>query len=669
MGKILNKILQFSIPLLLLLIGLYLVPLKIFGPGLTNMLGDLGDARFNNYILEHGYKFLHGDVKSFWNVPMMYPYKNVIALSDNLLGTMPVYALFRSIGYDRETSFQCWIICLFALNFIFCYWALSKWTKNNILSATAAYIFAFGIYNIGHFDHVQVFPKFIAPFVLYWCWQFLSQQKLKYFLFAALGLVFQFYCGIYLGFFLIYALLFLIIAYFLVYRDWDFFLAFWNRKKIAWLIAIIGLSTILLSFLMLPYLGITKTTGLRQFASILSTLPRPVSYFFTHIASDNWYVFTQHSQFAFPDWWTHFHFVGGLPWIGILISIFLLFSPKIQKDSKRFITFLLLALFLNIAFCLNIGGYSLYKLMLIIPGFSSMRSIDRIVNIQIIFFLFVFVFAFNKLQQTYKLAKWLVFLLPLLVIIDNSINVGELKRFNKAESQSIVKEIETHIFSQYKPEYAAIAYMPIISKPAEPFQHNKTIELNISAMLAAQTLNIPIVNAYTGYYPGNYISFFDNLDQKNLFEWCNFTKCKIDDIQQINDISEKVEKIQLVFLKASNGKFVSVDMENQNLLKANKDHCLSWECFSLIKLKNGQCGLMSSENKLVAAEMESKNAIKADKTEMKLWETFTIQKIDDQHIAIRAMNGMFFSVDNNTTQLFASASSIGKNEIFELIYK
>src|ERR1700739_3337747 len=120
------KIRSLLLPLVLLLAGLYFVPLKILDKDFSKIPGDLGDARFNNYILEHGYKYLTGKTDKYWDAPFMYPYKNVIALSDNLLGTVPVYSFFRMIGYDRETSFQWWFLALFALNFICCFWALNK---------------------------------------------------------------------------------------------------------------------------------------------------------------------------------------------------------------------------------------------------------------------------------------------------------------------------------------------------------------------------------------------------------------------------------------------------------------------------------------------------------------------------------------------------------------
>lgn len=39
----------------------------VFGTGYSQIPGDLGDARLNSYILEHGYKYLTGQAPSYWN--------------------------------------------------------------------------------------------------------------------------------------------------------------------------------------------------------------------------------------------------------------------------------------------------------------------------------------------------------------------------------------------------------------------------------------------------------------------------------------------------------------------------------------------------------------------------------------------------------------------------
>jgi hypothetical protein len=545
---------------------------------------------------------------------------------------------------------------------------LKKWTNNIIISATAAYIFAFGIYNIGHFHHVQIFPKFIAPLVVFCFWKFLSAKQLKYFLFASLGLVFQFYCGIYLGFFLIYGLLFLFLAYFIIYKDWEFFKQFYNIKFTVIFSFILIISAILLSFIMIPYYEITKATEMCHFKDIISYIPRPVSYFFAHITAGNWYILTQHSQYAFPNWWSHFHFVGALPWIGIFMSIYLLFSNKIKQEPKKFIYFLLLALFLNIIFCLNIGGFTLYKIIYLLPGFSSMRSIDRIINIQILFFLLVFVFAFNELLKINKAVKWLIYLLPILVIIDNYINTSDLKSFDKATAQAKVKEIENRIAEKYNKKYKAIAYIPVVLKPTEPYKYIETVEIQISSILAAQELNIPIVNSYTGHYPEDYLPFFENINYASLNNWCKFNNYNINEIQLINDINANVLSEKSVFLKAANGKYLCADANLQNKIIADKESPSLWECFTLFSLDNGSCCLLSYENNAVTVSEKSPYEINATKDYLDKYGYFIIQKTDENHIAFKTVHGNYLSVDKDGN-VSATAKTINKNEMFELINK
>jgi hypothetical protein len=531
------KISKFIFPLVVLIIGIYLVPINIFNSDFSKILGDKGDARFNNYVLEHGYKYLKGEVSNYWDMSMMYPFKNVTAFSDNLLGTMPLYSFFRFFGNTVETSFQWWIISVLILNFVISFIVFFKISYNILISSAASYIFAFGIYNIGHFDHVQVFPKFIAPLVIYLLWKFLTDKKLIYFFWASIGLVYQFYCGVYLGFFLVYGILFLTIAYFIVYKDKGFLQIFNYKRNIFYFVSTIVFCLILLSFLMLPYYNALEVSESRNFDAIINTIPRPISFFFTHIASENWYILTQHSQFAFPVWWSHFHFVGILPWISIFMSIYLIFKKRHTTDNEnKLIRFLLCALFLNLIFCLNINDFSLYRLIHFLPGFNSMRSLDRIINIQIIFFLFVFVVIFNKIKISRNYNFLIYLFITILTIFENKINVGELKTFDKKESQHDINQIVNQIKNQYSKNFKAIAYMPIQNKPKS---HDEIIEKNISVILAAQQLNIPVVNSYTGNYPPNYMSFFDNMDESSLQKWCNYVNCDMNTIQKITDTNFK----------------------------------------------------------------------------------------------------------------------------------
>jgi len=121
-------------------------------------------------------------------------------------------------------------------------------------------------------------------------------------------------------------------------------------------------------------------------------------------------------------------------------------------------------------------------------------------------------------------------------------------------------------------------------------------------------------------------------------------------------------------IKASNGKYLCADASRKYLVIANEENADLWETFTLIMLNNGKCGLASFENKFVSAEVENKNEIIATRTKMNEWETFTLQNIDEKHVAIQAINGNYLTIDNNG-QVFATAKTIGKNEIFEMSYK
>lgn len=518
----------------MLFVGLSSFPLSIMKTDLSRIPGDLGDARFNNYVLEHGYQYLNGDVHDFWDAPMMYPCKNVIAFSDNLIGTMPIYALFRKCGSDRETSFQYWILALFALNFIACFWALYKWQNNIILASVGAYIFAFGIYLLGQLEHAQVFPRFAAPLTFYWFFKFLQTYKNNYFFYFLFGLVFQFYCGVYLGFILFYCILFYFISHMIIYRDFNAISAFCRSKKMFFALISIVVALISLWPMMSHYLSITKITGMRSFGELEPTISRPIAYFFTHVAATTWRgILSDHSQFAFEQWWSHFMFMGAVLWIAIITGIILLLTQH-QKIDKRNLKSILLSLFLCLLFTTNFNGFSLYRCIYALPGFSSMRSIDRFINLESLVFVITMILVFSELLKISNKWKYLVYTLPFLVIVDNRICTDELKSFDKGQSQKKVHEVQCVISNNYDCKSSAIAFMVSNNSKMAPGYHDKLIEDHITIILAAQALKVPVVNAYTGHYPEKYIDYFDNMDEQSLIEWSK--KNGIDDktIQRIS---------------------------------------------------------------------------------------------------------------------------------------
>ena len=58
-----------------------------------------------------------------------------------------------------------------------------------------------------------------------------------------------------------------------------------------------------------------------------------------------------------------------------------------------------------------------------------MRAINRIINTEIMFFILIFVFAFQEISQYGRIPRIIVTVLPLLVIIDNLIDPDALVHY------------------------------------------------------------------------------------------------------------------------------------------------------------------------------------------------------------------------------------------------
>ncbi|MEO8733348.1 MAG: hypothetical protein ABI373_03355, partial [Flavobacteriales bacterium] len=345
--------------------GMWSVPIAVLGPQQTVIPGDLGDARFNNYVLEHFYRYATGKEHSYWDAPFMYPYTNTIALSDNLLGTAPIYAAIRSIGFSRESALQLWIVVLFALNFWCCFIALRKWVGVDVLAACGAYIFAFGIYNMSQMGHAQVFPKFMVPLAFWFLWRYLARGGLKWFAFTVLAVVYQFYCGMYLGFMLIYGLFFLAVGHLVFLRNtnwWKQFLTW--RYALRWLL-VLALGVALFLPVALPYLRMQALVlhteaGVRTFADISDSLPRPISFFFSHPNALSWRMLSAIGLGVTPSWWDQMLFVGGMPWLAIGVALVLVWIKRIPRAYRAILAALLLSFILSWLFCMDIAGSSLY---------------------------------------------------------------------------------------------------------------------------------------------------------------------------------------------------------------------------------------------------------------------------------------------------------------------
>jgi len=319
----------------------------------------------------------------------------------------------------------------------------------------------------------------------------------------------------------VYCLMFLTISHCIIFGFKGFLIRTQIKNNYKRLALISAVSLGVFFPLIVPYIEISRVTGMRNFNELISTIPKPQSYFFTHIGATTWKgILSEHSKFAFNDWWFHFMFVGAIPWIGIIIAIFILIKKPIHSNLTTLKTFFI-TLLLCVLFTTNFYGFTLYKIIHSIPGFSSMRSIDRFINIQSFLFILVFVAAANEIAKKNKSIGYLFYLLPFLSMYENKMEKWELKRFDKFQAQNEIQSVKNTLHLMYDNRAEAVAFMVTNNDLTKPSYHDKLIKDHLSVMIAAQDLNIILVNAYTGHYPDHYMNYFDCMNEETLMEWLN----------------------------------------------------------------------------------------------------------------------------------------------------
>jgi hypothetical protein len=187
--------------------------------GFQRLQTDEGDTIFNHYLLEHGYRWVTRWPKhlSFWDAPYFHPVPNVVAYSDAMLGSGPLYWLFRVIGISELPSYQLWLMSVLALDFVAMLWFLRDSLKlGRVGSAWGAFLFAFASMRVQQLDHQQLLPHFLTVLAIQFLVRAFRAQTAGnprtvfwrvsgWLVAAALAGIAQLYTGFYLAWFAVVA--------------------------------------------------------------------------------------------------------------------------------------------------------------------------------------------------------------------------------------------------------------------------------------------------------------------------------------------------------------------------------------------------------------------------------------------------------------------------------
>ena len=509
---------------------------QMTGYDFSKLPGDMGDTRFNQYVLEHFYQFITNRTTSFWNAPFFYPFKNTIAFSDSHLGSAPIYSFFRFIGFNQNTSLQIWIIIGYITNLLVANTILFKLGMKPLSAALGAFLFSFGLPVMAQENHIQLTYRFCVPLVSFFFWKFSNKPKLTSALFLIICLTMQFYFSIYIGFFLVLLVLIMIfmIPVFLSSPSQIRFFGFWKNILVnAWIFSsekerklfLLGLIVCFFSmgFLLIPHYSASQTYGFsRTPEEIKMMLPQPQSYFLADHSK-----FWNGNRFIFPSIpMQHEHQL----FIGLSSSILILIGLMTKKSYKfnKFVLLNIICAFLLVIYTIRIRDFSIYQFFAFLPIFSSIRSVSRIILVLIwpisIFTTAAYDSFLRKKQK--NIFHWLIIIsIPVFLIFESLIY--DNYTYSIKDSQSRLDKYIKQI-NETKENINEDSILYIGFEWDEKWYMSE-----LDGMLLAQELGISTLNGYSGNFPYEYQPFqiceqisyrissfmdFSNITDKNYYD-------------------------------------------------------------------------------------------------------------------------------------------------------
>lgn len=491
---------QYWIPVSAFILVFLFTPVSMIA-GLDKMPGDIGDARLNNYFLENVYQFLSGKTESLWHLPFFAPFPYVLGFSDNLFGSSPIYILMRLFDASADTAYQIWFLFGYAVNFAAAYYALRRLNGSVLAASVGALIFTFALPTTAHAGHAQLHYRFGLPLALAFLAHFYDSRSWRHLLIAGAWLVWQFYAGVYIGFFTLLLMATMSFAFFgsalarglpSAIDAFKQLVSSWRaqprKEKTLFLVGLI-LLFLLLIVLFYPYLQVSRLYGAeRSWSEISVMLPRLQSYFLAD-ASFLWSSVDARIFSGLPMRHEHQMFIGIAPLMLALVGCF------VGSREKNGSTFSLMGGMLGLAIVLTlyVGGFSLWYFLHKLPLASAIRAMTRLDQALLFPIAYFAAIAVDDLRARFRWGQKAIFI----VLIPFMIAEAGMTSMHTSEKRSWRQRLSA-LESVAPNELPDNSILFFAQRSGPPFADE------LDAMWVSLKNGAKTLNGYSGLFPPEY---------------------------------------------------------------------------------------------------------------------------------------------------------------------
>ena len=478
-----------------LAIGLGAAHHPILLSGFRETQGNLGDARYLNYLLEHTYRWAARSPAHdrLWDPPIFHPALNTFAYSETLLGAAPIYWLFRAVTFRPDSAFQLWLLAVSCLNFLGARLLLKRGLRFDVLpSCFGAFLYAFASARIAHVGHPQLLPAFYPPLAILALCRILEpaaasrprRERLAWVGLLAGALVAQAYTCVYTAWFHLLGLAIGgVVALLIPACRRAILLAF--RLHALELGAGIALAILALLPLGSHYLRAGAEVGYRDYSSILPLMPRLSSW--VHPGPGNWLYGWMSRVPPFRDLPTPYEQALGF---GLLTTAAAVAGLFLRRASPGYRVLGLSALATILLATLWPGGVSLWRIVFaVVPGADALRAVARVGNV----LLLPVAIGAAAFVQSVPWNRWKVGLTVVVCLLEQGVTT---ETYDKERARADVAEIVKSV------DRRASAFFYSVIQPGVPdWAESVPIKYHVDAIWAQLDLGIPTINGYSGHAP------------------------------------------------------------------------------------------------------------------------------------------------------------------------
>jgi hypothetical protein len=468
--------------------------------GFARLQNDPGDTLLNHYILEHSWRWLTRSdyIGTFWSPPFFHPQPLVLAYSENLLGTAPLYWLLRALC-PQVLAYQLWMLLVTALTYVSFVAVLRRLEVGHLLAALGGFVFAFGLPRLTQIGHQQLLPHLFAPWALLAAWQLVERPTLASLIGLLAASYLQVLASIYLGWFLLLGLGLFATAALLLDRAARTRLTIFLRAH--WL-AVAGVIVVwagLMATLFAPYREANRGFH-RLYDEVLALTPRPTSWL-ASAPQGVWYRWLPKSaRESASELWI---FPGEVPFVIAACGFALAVVPRYRRP--------LVAASLIAAVALALVAmrwrdwspwHAVYQW---VPGGGAIRAVGRVAFTVELFALVGGLITLDALLWRTRFPAAIAALLLVAGMLEQ-IPQRPLPSFEIAAWQARVSALRDRLIP------GTVAYIEL--SPDRPFWENQ-----LTAMWAGLEAHVPVVNGYSGRYPLGYPDWERSMATDELSRW------------------------------------------------------------------------------------------------------------------------------------------------------